>query len=50
MEIYKACVYDLNIIEALNKTDFEEELKKEICDYISDLKKQIEEKEDLQED
>ena len=50
MGIYKACVYDLNIIEALNKTDFEKELKEEICDYISDLKKQIEEKEDLQED
>ena len=45
MEIYKTCIYDLNIIEALNKTDFEEELKQEICNYISDLKKEVEEKE-----
>jgi hypothetical protein len=41
MEIYKTCIYDLNIIEALNKTDFEEDLKKEICNYISELKEKL---------
>jgi hypothetical protein len=42
VSIYECCILDLNIIEALKQSDYSKELQEEVCQYISDIKKELE--------
>lgn len=42
MNIYKCSIYDMNIIEALKQSNYSKGVQEEVCQYISDIKKENE--------